>query len=170
MLILNDSAYLGDKMLSPEEGVCKLREGNLKLAAEKKIPNQKLLEDQDMAVGEPMLPQELIRRIQKLNPLVIVEKGGIPNAVAVRIPSVDDEGKPCKRYLTGFYIDRALPEFSSVVTDKNGLPVREIRGWRTVLLALFNNKVATYEQLKAMFGEPNGQRNTLWMSQTREKR
>jgi hypothetical protein len=170
MLILNDSAYLGDKMLSPEEGVCKLKEDNKKLAAPCKIAGQSLLEDHDQALGEPMMPQELIRRIQKLNPKIVVEKGGIPNAVAVRYPAVDDEGKPCLRYLTGFYVDRPLQEFSSVTTDKNGLPVREIRGWRTVLLALFHANAATYEQLKAMFGEPHGQRNTLWMSQTREKR
>jgi hypothetical protein len=170
MLILNDSAYLGDKMLSPEEGVAKLREGNLKLASAKKIPNQNLLENTDMALGNPMMPQELIRRIQKINPKIIVEKGGIPNAVAVRYPVLDDEGKLTKRYLTGFYVDRALPEFSSVLTDKNGLPTREERGWRSVLLALFHANVATYEELKAMFGEPNGQRNSLWMSQTREKR
>lgn len=170
MLILTDSSDLGDKKLSHEEGVAKLKEGNRQLASAHKIPNQTLLENKDMAQGAEMHPADLIRRIVKLNGELIVEQGGIPNAVAVRKFALDEDGVLAKKYLTGFYVDRALPEFSSVICDNNGLPIREIRGWRTVLLALMNAGALTYEQVKTEFGEPHGQRNSLWMEQTRDKR
>jgi hypothetical protein len=170
MLILNDSSDLGDNKLSPEEGVAKLKEGNKKLASAHKIPNQELLENKGMAQGVEMSPADLIRRIQKLNPNLLVEQGGIPNAVAVRKFALDEDGLLGKKYVTGFYVDRALPDFSSIIVDNNGLPKREIRGWRTVLLALMNADVLTYAQVKTEFGEPHGQRNSLWMEQTRDKR
>lgn len=169
MLVLNSTDYLGDKLLSPEEGVAKLREGNLKMAAQFKIPDQELLENIEMARGDSLHPNEFIYRLRKLDPELIVEDGGIPNCVAVRKFVRDEDGLQ-KKYLTGFYVDRAFPEFSSILPDKNGLAKREIRGWRTVLLNLLRTKAVTYKQVKAVFGEPQGQRNSLWMQQTRGMR
>jgi len=63
-----------------------------------------------------------------------------------------------------------LPEFSHVLTDKEGVAKREVRGWRTVLLRLILTGAVTYSQVKAEFGEPIGQRGKLWMEQTRERR
>jgi hypothetical protein len=170
MLIVPDKSDLGDLKLSPEEGVAKLKEGNAKLTAQYKLPNQSLLENHDMALGIAMQPSAFIARIQKLNPAILVEKGGVPSAVAVRIPGFDDEGNYVKKYVTGFYTDRILPEFSSIATDEKGLPWREQRGWRSVLLALLKAEALTYPQVKAAFGEPNTSRNVLWREQTQEKR
>jgi hypothetical protein len=176
MLIVPDKKFLStDHYLSPAENVAKLKQGNKELAAKKRMPKQDLLENQDMAVGQPMSPTLFIQKLRRL-PNVIVEQGGIPNAAAVRTvvtdtdPTSETYGKEIKRYISGFYTDRILPEFSSILPDVNGLPTREIRGWRTVLLALFRSKVASYSQLKAAFGEPHGQRGILWQDQTRQAR
>jgi hypothetical protein len=176
MLIQPDKNELGDLRLDAKEGVAKLTEDIKKQRQKDHIPNQILLEDQEMAVGECMQPAEFIRRLQKF-PNVIVEQGGLPNAVRVCTPGIDEDkdsptyGQTIKKPLAcGFYIDRLLPEWSSVVNDKWGVPVREIRGWRSVLLKLMHAGVLTYPQVKAAFGEPTGQRNILWREQTQHRK
>ena len=176
MLIYSDSSSLGDTHLSPEEGVAKLKEGNKKLDEKFKLPNQDMLENADMALGEPMQPSEFIRRLEKLNPEIIIEKGGVPGAVAVRIRSLDNDkesptyGTYVKKYLTGFYVDGVLAEFSRILTDKHGRPTRHMRGWRTVLLDLNRLGALPYDKIKAAFGEPKGQRGILWQEQTQAQR
>jgi hypothetical protein len=175
MLIVTDINDLGDKRLSPEEGVAKLREGNAKLSAEKHIPNQKLLEDHEAAAGTFMLHSELIRRIKKLNPKIVVEDGGVPGAVAVRYYCWDEHagddgtGEMRLKYITGFY-KQPLQEFSSVVCDEHGIAAREVRGWRSVLLALMQCGAHTYEQQHREFGDPQGSRSILWREQTAQQR
>jgi hypothetical protein len=171
MLIYDSSASLGDKLLSPEEGNFKLREGNQTLIDSKKLPGQSLLENKDMAIGRAMQPSEFIAKLQKLNHKIIVEKGGFPNAVAVRYPTWDeDEKKTVRKYVSGFMVNDVLQEFSNITVDAKGLPHREVRGWRSVLLALIKQGILTYPQVKAMFGEALGQRSSLWDQQTRERR
>lgn len=175
MLIVNSPADLGDTKLSPLENVAKLKEGNQKLTDQKKIPNQSLLENHDMALGTPMVYSELIRRVKKIAPQVIFEDGGIKNAIAVRHYTYDPYGGPDgqgahqKKYISGFYKE-VLPEFSSITTDKKGLPHREVRGWRSVLLALMKAEVVPFEALVKEFGHPYGQRSCLWAEQTQELR
>jgi hypothetical protein len=170
-LVVTDINDLGDKRLSPIEANCKLREENQRLIDAKKIPNQALLEDHDMALGNPMSPNDFIQKIKKLNPAIIVEDGGVYGAVAVRLVGTDPEtGEYGKRYISGFYKNEMLPEFSSIITDEKGLPKREVRGWRSVLLALLKSGAVTFPQLKAAFGEPQGSRNILWRQQTQERR
>jgi hypothetical protein len=175
MLLDPQGNKLGDRNVKDAESVARLRENIRATTDKKKIPNQALLEDQDMAIGEPMSPQLFIEKLRKF-PGVIVEQGGIPNAVAVRMlvtdedPTSETHGKQIKRYVSGFYVDRVLPEFSSVTTNEHGLATREIRGWRSVLLALFNSKAVTLKQLKAAFGDANGQRGTLWQQRMQAAR
>jgi hypothetical protein len=162
MLIQIDKNELGDKRLNEVEGVAKLKEENRKLHDANRIPDQDTLEDKRAAHGMPMSPNELIRRIQNLNHKIIVEPGGAANAVAVRHAVKQPDGTMTKEYITGFYIDQPMPEFSCVVVDNKGLPVREVRGWRTVLLALMNVKLLSLKQVELTFGKANGQRAILW--------
>jgi hypothetical protein len=172
VLIYDSSEYLGDKRLSPEEGNFKIREGNQKLIDEKKLRGQSLLENKDMAMsGMAMQPSEFIRKIQKINSSIIVEKGGYPDCVAVRYPTYDeDEHKIVRKYVSGFPVNEMMQEFSHITVDAKGLPHREVRGWRSVLLALIKQGILTYPQVKAAFGEPTGQRNVLWNEQMRERK
>lgn len=169
MLILPDSASLGDKFLSPEEGVAKLKESIQKQVAAKKIPNQALLEDHDQALGSPMAHTEFIRRLRLMKPSLIIQDGGVAGAIALRHTVNDPEEGVVTRYVTGFY-KGVLPEFSSILTDDQGLPTREIRGWRTVLLVLIHCNIATYAEVKAAFGEPHGQRGILWREQMQDRK
>lgn len=170
MLIYDSSKYLGDRLLSPDEANYKIREGNQKLVDSKKIPNQSLLENEDMAVGVGMQPSEFIRRIQKIAPGLVV-KPGTTDAVAVYYPTYDeDEKKTVLKYVSGFYVDQMMREYTYIITDEKGLPKRAPRGWRTVLLDLLHRDIISYAQVKAAFGEPTGQRNILWNEQMRERK
>lgn len=136
-----------------------------------KIPGQAMLENKEMALGNPMSYQDLIRLLQKMNPAIICEDGGVKGAIAVRIPGDlgDGEGTFGKRYVTGFYKE-VLPEFSSVNTDDRGTAKRHNRGWRTVVLDLIKQGVVSYKDAVDVFGEPNGQRAGRWQEILRHKR
>lgn len=168
MLIKADRDLLGDKLLDLKEKNERMREENKQKAAQFRIPDQQLLENRDMARGWMMDWQELVRRIVKLNASIRVEQGGIPNAVAVRIVK-QVCGEEVKQYVTGF-VKEPLPEYSSVTVDKNGLPVREIRGWRSVLNALIRAGALTLQQVEVTFGPATGQRAILWDRQMQSKR
>lgn len=171
MLVKDDSALLGDKYLNEVEGLAKIKEENKVLTDKNRIPDQEILEDKRAAVGLTMEPSELINRIQRLNPKILVELGGVKNAVAVRyVKKSEETGKDEKVYVTGFYTDHPLLEFSYVLVDNKGLPVREMRGWRSVLLALIRQKLLTMKQIELIFGKANGQRAILWDKQTQAER
>lgn len=161
MLVYSDSAKLGDKILDLKEGIEKATEDNKRLSAQYKIPDQGLLENHRMARGSPMAWTELVRRLEKLSPRLLIQQGGIKNAIAVRLVEKDERGCDTLRYITGFYMD-ILPEYSSVTVDENGLPVREIRGWRSVLEALIQARAFTRKHADLMFGPAMGQRACLW--------
>jgi hypothetical protein len=161
MLIQPDKNELGDLRLDVKEGAAKAHEDNKRMASVYKIPDQKLLEDREMAEGNFMDWKELVRRIHTLSPKIFIEKGGYPNALAVRIERKNWEGKSEKEYITGFLMEK-LPEYSSVLVDKNDLPKREVRGWRTVLQALIRAGALTQKQCDLTFGPALGQRAVLW--------
>lgn len=170
MLIYDSSESLGDKRINLEEGLAKIKEDNQVLIDTKKIPNQSLLENKDMAMGIAMQPSEFIRRIQKLNPSIVV-KPGTTDAVAVYYPTYDeDEGKTVLKYVSGFFVDQMMREYTYLIVDDKGLPKRAPRGWRTVLLDFIKQGILPYAQVKAAFGEPTGQRNILWNEQMRERK
>jgi hypothetical protein len=169
MLIAPDGSELGDKRLNEEESLSKLKEKNLQLASKFKIPDQATLENTEMAQGHPMPYQDLIFLLKKMCPTLVIEDGGMANAVAVRIPGMLEDGTFGKRYVTGFYKE-VLPEFSSVSTDTKGLPVREHRGWRTVVLACIKQGVVSYKDAVYLFGEPNGVRGGRWHDILRDKK
>jgi hypothetical protein len=170
LLIQPDRNELGDGRLNEVESLAKLKEQNNKSAEQFRIPDQDVLENREAALGWPMQPNDLIRRIQKLNPKIVVEPGGVRNAVAVRYPKLNENGELVKAYVTGFCIDMPLPEFSAVVVDARGNPVRELRGWRTILAALVRQKCLTEKQVTLTFGNANGQRAELWNKHMQQER
>jgi hypothetical protein len=149
--------------ISPAEAIAKATEDTKKQASAFRVPDQAILEDQKMAkqAGYWLDYQELIRRIGLLNPRVLFQTGGVTNAIAVRYPKRGDDGKLHPEYITGFYCE-SLPEYSSVTLDEKGLPHREIRGWRTVLMALIRAGALTKTQCDTIFGPAMGERSMLW--------
>lgn len=149
--------------VSLAEAAISAKEETKKLAAKNHIPDQKLLEDRDMARGYELEPNDFIARLQKLTSKVLIRQGGVRNAVAVCVQVPVSEDYPTGwKYITGFYINQRLPEFSSVTTDQFGVAHKEIRGWRSVLLALINAGAVDRRKADIAFGPALGQRTDLW--------
>jgi hypothetical protein len=175
--LIIDPTVLGDRLPRDRDSIAQMKEKIRKGREQFKLPNQSFLENTDMALGGPMDPRDFIRRLLKMEPKLLIEPGGYSDCVRVGIPTIDDDplspthGTLVPTWLScGFLVDRRLPEFSSVITDNEGVAKREIRGWRTVLLRLIHVGAITYQQAKKEFGEPTGQRGSLWMQQMREHR
>ncbi len=174
-IIITDSNELGDKRLDPKEVLIKLREENNSHAQRMtRKPDQDILGNKDMAQGQPMEYQHLIHLLKKMNPNIIIKDGGVKGAVQVRYHSTTDwdqksEGGDGTKYVTGFYKE-VLPEFSWEQDDSRGRPTREIRGWRTVVLALIKQGIISYKDAVDVFGEPNGIRSGRWKKLLREYR
>jgi hypothetical protein len=147
--------------ISLGEAVDKAREDTKKQASANRIPDQSLLENHDMARGSELEANELIRRLERLDPKILIQKGGIEGAVAVRYPLPDENGDIKPQYVTGFYLQK-LPEYSSVTLDNMGLPHREVRGWRSVLMALIDRGILDRGKVDLLFGPASGQRTGLW--------
>ena len=163
MLILPDSADLGDKRLSPEEGVAQLKEKITSERAQHKLIKQDELENVEMSLGHPMPWQELCRRIKQLNHSLIICEGGYPGAMQVRAEvAVTPEEPSGTKYVTGFMKD-ILSEFDSVTQkDKWGVAKRVNRGWRTVIMDIVLKGYATKAQVDKVMGEALGQRAWRW--------
>jgi hypothetical protein len=161
MLIQPDKHELGDLRLDLKEGTAKAREENIQIASKYRIPDQDTLEKIGMALGQVMDWKAFVNKLLTLSPNLVVEKGGYPNAVAVRVIKKNEFGETKKEYVSGFLMER-MPEFSSVILDENKLPKREIRGWRTVLEALIRSGAITQKQCDLKFGPALGQRAVLW--------
>lgn len=194
MLIKPDKNDLGDKRLSAEEGVIKKREECLTQASAHRIAGQNELEDPERSAGPRLYYTEVIQRIRKAagytadgNPRVQILDGSPGNVAIYRIKHRGEydgsEFLETRRppnglhpdffkdhvYVTGMPKDW-LPEYSHVILDTSLLPVREIRGWRSVVMALIKSGALTYQQAINQFGEAVGERSGRWHEQLRPYR
>lgn len=195
-LVEVDKQELGDTRLNPEESVFKLREEILKQESAKKMHGQDELQNADRSRGSRMPYEELLARLQKLNP-GIQGKDGSPGSLALYYPkpeseyTMEDHMCPAEawkfgvqlppngdffrthKYCGGF-LKEPLPEWGSVTTDTSGIAVHEVekghnRGWRSVLIGLIKAHVVTYAAAVKEFGEPvTDQRSRFWFEQTNE--
>lgn len=153
----------------------KSRQECLDQAATFRIPGQTELEDQERSAGPRLYYTEIIRRIRNENPNIFVVDGSPGNVAFYRRKRGDElaaeEYEPTRpdwyndhKYAGGMPKDW-LPEYSHVILDNSLLPVREIRGWRSVLISLIKAGALTYQQAINQFGEAVGQRSDRWYAQ-----
>jgi hypothetical protein len=177
VLIQPDSNELGDKRLSPEEAVVREREDLLRMASKKKIWGQAELEDPSRSAGPRLYYTEVLRRLWKLNLALRVEDGS-DGQVAIYRPKRYDEydweqfdphaPKSWRwdfEYVTG--MEKGwIPEYAHVTVDTSNLAKREVRGWRSVLIALIKARAISYRGTIQEFGDPsNDQRSMRWFEQ-----
>ena len=169
--VFADSGHLGDRKLDGRGVVDKAAEENQAMTDKFRIAGQEELEDQERSAGPRMEPSEFIRRVKKENSQIIVRDGGVPGAVQLKVyvePHLREEGNENEpfKYVAGFQWE-PLPEFAHIITDSRGLPKKEYRGWRSVLISLIKSRALTYQQAVTQFGEPRGQRAERWFSELR---
>lgn len=164
MLIETDISQLGDKRLAGDELIAREKEKTQAQLDTKRIPDQDALEQREAGMGQVLPTGEFLRLLSKISPGLIIEKGGYPNSVALR-RWINGE----KKYVTGFQLlDGFIPEYSTVITDENKLPVAEVRGWRNVLIALLKQGMINMEAVKREFNvtTSNSVHGKFWASQT----
>lgn len=158
---------LGDKLLSPEEALKKSFEDTEKKVARYRLDDHDHLKDAAQRTGKPMSHQDLIRRVTKCNPRIWAED------------SLNDKKSigfyttraGVKKYLVAFE-KGVLPEFSFILVDTADLPIKEKRGWRTVLHRLLAQGALKWSDIVAIFGDVDGDgaRTQRWHRNTKKYR
>ena len=152
----------------------------LKNARRYRIHGQDELEDSGRSGGARLYYTEIIRRIQNLNPSILIKEGS-DGQVAIYRPKRRDEydweqfdpkaGANWRwdhEYVSGMPKDW-VPEYSGITLDSSNLPTREFRGWRSVLIALIKGRALRYRDVIREFGDPsNDRRSSLWFDQLRK--
>ena len=167
---------LGDTHLDEKESVVRQREELLHDISGRKAYGQEDVEKAERSTGSRMYYSVLLRKLKILCPDLLV-RDGIPGNVAVyRLKTQDElvrDGYDLQlpqwynehRYATGFPKED-IPEWGHYVNDADGIAVREVRGWRSVLIALIRQGIVTYEAAVKEFGDPiHDQRSKYWFEQ-----
>lgn len=175
--VIIDPTVLGDRLPRDGDSIAKVKEDTQNFRdTHHKLHDQDFLTNQESAQVNYLDPFVFIQRLRKLNGGLLFGVGGKPGCVSLWVKALDDEpDSPTFGKLTempiacGFRIDRPLPEFSWLETDKWNIATREgERGWRTVLIRLIKGGFLKYPAVKAEFGEPLGERGKPWHQQLRE--
>jgi len=163
MLIQPDRNKLGDKQVSGAEALAQSFEQTDKHLQQYRLADQEQLKNVEARLGQPLHFAEVIRRVVQLNPSLWAEDSiGCPGNVGFYRRRTPTELNPCdKEFLVAFPKD-VLPEYSIIETDAADLPVKERRGWRTVLLRLLQQKALTIEQVSSAFDEASGESSARW--------
>lgn len=161
-VVFPDRNELGDVRLDAKENVAKLKEKIRKQRAKDIVPEQPYLL-MASAVGKPMDWRELVAKLKKLNPNLIMLDGGVKGAIQIRI--VDPEHAPWEpdtKYVGGF-MRGVLTEWDTATTDEWGVAKAPTRGWRSVVLMLLVGGYARKSDADRIFGEVSGnQRSDIW--------
>ena len=170
------NAQLGDKHLDPKEAVIREREDLLRLISNRRAYGQKDIEKVERSEGPRLYYSILISRLKRLYPEFLV-KDGIPGNVALYRPKTTAEiindgydlGAPKwhneHKYVTGFPKEH-IPEWGHYQNDTDGHAIREVRGWRSILIALVKQGLVTYQAVKVEFPDPiHDQRSKYWFDQ-----
>lgn len=171
MLIETNPDRLGDKLLSPQEALLRAFEETDRRLRVYRLTDHEELKDAKMRFGHPLSFVELIRRVRKINPALWVEDSinmpGHCGFYRYKRPERSDD--PDKEFLAAFP-KTILPEFSIILTDAADLPIKEQRGWRTVLLRLIQQRALRIEDVLVAFDEASGTVAKRWLQYTQHLR
>jgi hypothetical protein len=170
---------LGDKHVDLKEGVIRLREELRKDISHREAYGQKDIEKAERSESSKMYYSVLLRKLRAIYPAMLV-KDGMPGNVALYRPKtkaeIINDGYDLSvpkwynehKYFTGFPKE-AIPEWGHYVNDTDGIALREVRGWRSVLIAMIKQGLVTYEQAVEEFSDPiHDQRSKYWFEQLAE--
>lgn len=99
-------------------------------------------------LGRVMHSSEFLTKIKHVVPNLQTRPGGIQGDISLYRVIGEEIAYVC--WLTEGY----LPEFSLVKFNADMQPIREIRGWRTVLIRMIKVGLLTEQQAEKEFGRP----------------
>lgn len=165
-MLIAKEGQLGDKgLLSREESLLRSFEQTDGRLDQYRLDDQDDFKNAAARLGRQMSHQDFVRYVTKLNPGIWAEDSNYDSKVIGFYRLVRGE----KKYLVAFE-KGYLPEFSIVSTDSADLPVKERRGWRTVLYRLLAQKALTWKQVMEIFGDAHGISGKYWRMLTQHQR
>ena len=130
------------KQIAGREALARSFEDTDRQLAQHRLPQQDEWKECERRLGRGMTHVALFNYVRKYIHSVVMETSFNDPAVA-GFYSHDTRGK---RYLVAFNTG-FLPEWSIITTDRADLPIKERRGWRTVLLHLLKRRAITFSQV-----------------------
>lgn len=173
MLIYDSSTRLGDRILSKEEALLKSYEGTDRRLQQYRSHDHEELKNEAVRTGRRMHSSDLIFKVRQLNPKLWIEEtnsqrfGRVFNFYTIGVNEEHQEEKVCCG--TAFY-PGWMPEFSWIEVDRADLPIKEHRGWRTVVLRLLKAGYLTWNQVRDTFGDAEGLNSRRWREETQPYR
>lgn len=165
-IIVPSSQHLGDSLSAQEKLLQKFEETD-RMLQRYRLDDHEELKKAEERMGQRMDHPELIRRITKLNHGIWAEDS-ISDRTVVGLYRVNPKDGT-KQYLVAF--DKgSLPEFSIIFTDNADLPIKEKRGWRTVLSRLIAQGALSWSQVMTLFEDAHGKHSRRWKMNTQRFR
>jgi hypothetical protein len=155
------------KRLSPQERLLASFESTDRMLQQFRLDDHEALKNAETRIGKPMTHAELIQRVGKLTHNRVWAEDSRNDEKVCGFYTVHDGGK---KFLCAF--DKGpLPEFSFIFTDAADLPIKEKRGWRTVLVRLLKMGVISWSEVISGFGDASHSVSSgRWNFNTREFR
>jgi hypothetical protein len=116
---------------------------------DQRYEDQSDFKNKERQMGKLLHSSEFVRRVQKLNPDLIVEDSKAVNGCAAFY--LVRNGK--REYTNASFKKGWISEFSIIHTDAADLPVRVDYGWRTCLVRLLKFSAITWQQVLQVFGD-----------------
>jgi len=150
--------------LSPQEALAKSYEETNQTLDQYRLDDHDDLKNIEKRIGHPMFHTEFAQRLSKVtHGQVWIEDSYRDKNIA----GVYTTKQGIKTYICSF--DKgAMPEFSIIVTDAADLPIKEIRGWRTVLTRLIQTRTITYAQAKSAYDLLDHQADERWRANVQQ--
>jgi hypothetical protein len=140
------------------------------MLASQRWEDQDGFKDEKRQMGKPMWSNDVISRVLKMNPRLIVQDStSMKGSAAFYFVNPDKTLK----YTNACFNKGLLPEFTIMTTDTADLPVYYPRyGYRTVLVRLLKGGYISYQQILHAFGEVEHQdhRGRHWWLNVRKFR
>jgi hypothetical protein len=116
---------------------------------DQRYEDQESFKNAEKQMGKLMHSSELVRRIKKLNPDIIVEDSkGAPGCAGFYLVR-----NGAKEWTNASFRKGHIPEFSIISTDTADLPTKIQYGWRTVLVRLLKFNAISWIDLIDTFGD-----------------
>lgn len=148
MLVVPDKRWLGDAKLNKVEAVIRKTEDTNKFLKRFQLPDHEHRKNQEECTGQVMASADLVKKVLKLNPNLIVLGPPTPySPIGMAFHWGRDQ-----KYIAGFE-QGFLPEFSYTINDERDLPAKFVRGWREVLYRLLKDGALTFRQVLHVFGD-----------------
>lgn len=156
------------KKLSPQEQLKAHYEDTDRALMRYRLSDHDDLQDAAKRMGTPLMSNDLITRVEKLTGRKVWAEDSYRDPQNVAGFYHIKKGE--KTFICAF--DKGpMPEFSIVLTDAADLPIKEKRGWRTVLTRLLQADVLTWSQVVYGFGDGRSHAAAnRWSFNTREAR